>query len=107
MMAEPTNLHRDLGNYEIALEYPPRDEKDRPIQVAPRAHGLSGGGVWWYPRHDETLISSPSHMRLVATNTTWHPATSVLFATKVDHWLQLVASDFPATKNAIEQLLAS
>lgn len=104
MMANEADLHRPLQAYEVALEYPPRDEQDDPIVVAPAAHGLSGGGVWWHPRHEETVLLSPTHMKLVAVNTKWHQATSVLFATRIDEWLDLVARDFPDATADIAQL---
>lgn len=104
MMANEADLHRPLQAYEVALEYPPRDDLDRPIRVAPDAYGLSGGGVWWHPRDDETAVISPTHMKLVAVNTNWHRSTSALFATRIDEWLVLVARDFPDTTEDIAQL---
>ena len=95
MMANETDLHRPVEDYEIATEYPPRDAQDQPIQVAPEAHGLSGGGVWWHPRCEEAALTSPTHMKLVAVNTKWHQPTAILFSTRIDEWLDLVARDFP------------
>ena len=105
MMAEPSDLAWPLKSNEVALEYPPRDANERPIAVAPRAHGLSGGGVWWHPRHDEVLVFSPERLKLVAVTTKWDQRASILVATKMEEWLMLVAQDFPDTKNEIHDLL--
>lgn len=107
MIASPKDLPRAVANYEIALEYPPRDEQNRPIATAPAASGFSGGGVWWSPRHDESMIDSPEQLRLVAINTRWDRRTAVLFATKIEYWLHLVRQDLPDTRDEIDRLLQS
>lgn len=104
MMAAAKDLHRRLAAYEVATEYPPRDEENQPIAVAPRAHGLSGGGVWWHPRHDQTNLTSPTYMKLVAVNTRWHQSSAVLFSTHIDQWLRVVGEDFRDAKTVLEAL---
>jgi hypothetical protein len=107
MIASAEALPRMAASYEIALEYPPRDEQDLPIAAAPAASGFSGGGVWWSPRHDEAIIQSPDQLRLVAINTRWDRRTAILFATKIECWLHLVRQDFPDTRDEIDRLLRS
>lgn len=106
MMASEADLHRPLVAYEIATEYPPRDEENQPIAVAPRAHGLSGGGVWWHPRHDQKDLTSPSYMKLVAMNIRWHQSSAVLFSTRIDEWLRIVCEDLPDARTVLEALEA-
>ncbi len=107
MMAAPGEIPSEapLQAHELGLEYPPRDERNRPMTVAPRPHGMSGGGVWWHPRHDEALVTTPERLRLVAVTTKWNQDASILVATKVEHWLSLVAEDFPDTRTDVEVLL--
>lgn len=105
MIAAPEDLPRPLGDHEIALEYPPRDEQDQPIADAPAAFGFSGGGVWRDLRHDESLVESPEQLQLVAINTRWDEAAAILYAMKIEHWLTLVRQDFPDTRDEVDRLL--
>lgn len=107
MIAVPEELPCAVESHEIAIEYPPRDEQNRPIATAPAAFGFSGGGVWWSPRHDESMIESPERLQLVAINTRWHRSTAVLFATRIEYWLDLVRQDFSDTRDEIDRLLQS
>lgn len=107
MMAETHELPRTLGGHELALEWPPRDASNQPMQDVPSPKGVSGGGTWRQPRHDEQIIMSPSHFRLVGVNVRWHRASSILFAVRIEHWLDLVAEDFPDTRELIASVRAA
>jgi hypothetical protein len=70
------------------------DDRGAPMrQIDP--HGLSGGGIWSVPRLGGS-IWSPSDARLVAVQSSvesnrWR----YLRATKIEHWLSLLADGFP------------
>ena len=100
-MADPQEHPRPLRSHEIALEYPPRDAHGRPMTGVPHPKGVSGGGTWWQPRHDEYAVLSPERLRLVGVNTLWDKASSILFATRIEYWLRLVAQDFPDARHEI------
>lgn len=101
LMPSLHELPRDLRAHELAFEWPPRDEAEQPMRGVLDPSGVSGGGVWYLPRHDEQLILSPAYFRLVGINVSWHRASSVLFSVRIEHWLGLVARDLPDTREAI------
>jgi|SRR5215213_5855726 len=104
MAAQTEQLPRPLKEYELAVEYPPRDEQDTPIE-APEPHGVSGGGVWRQSRHDEQLVWSPEQAWLVGINTIWFRQSRILYCTRIEAWLQLVATDFPDTVEVVNGFL--
>ncbi|MFP3939413.1 MAG: hypothetical protein ACOC7L_04305 [Acidobacteriota bacterium] len=107
--AAPRSLVRSLGPSEIALEYPPRDATGQPI-AAPDPYGFSGGGVWWHPAPGTSpgrgLVGADG-LRLVGLNTRWGRRSGVLFGTRIEEWLALVARDLPATRAPIDRLLGT
>jgi hypothetical protein len=107
MMAKTEDLPRQLRPAELAFEYPPRDAQDLPMASVPHPRGVSGGGAWRDLRHDEYAVESPERLELVAINTLWDKRTSVLFSTRIEHWLNLVAEDFPDTRSTIAAFLQS
>jgi hypothetical protein len=107
MIAVPEGLPRAVESHEIALEYPPRDEQGRPIAMASAAFRFSGGGVWRSHRHDESRIENPERLQLVAINARWDRNSAILFATKIEYWLDLVRQDFPDARDEINKLLQS
>jgi hypothetical protein len=104
MAVEIDQLPRPLKDFEFAVEYPPRGADDKPLD-APEPHGMSGGGTWRQPRHDQTVLWTPDTLWLVGINTAWFRKSKVLYCTKVDQWLQLVAADFPDTEPVVSELL--
>ena len=104
MAAQPERLPRVLKEFEFAVEYPPRDEEDVPMD-APEPHGVSGGGVWRQSRHDEQIIWSPERVWLVGINTLWFRQSRILYCTRIEAWLHLVAADFPDTEVAVNRFL--
>jgi hypothetical protein len=104
MAAQAEQLPRPLKEHEFAVEYPPRDEQDTPME-APEPHGVSGGGVWRQSRHDEQLVWSPERTWLVGINTGWFRQSRVLYCTRIEAWLELVATDFPDTVEVVSGFL--
>jgi hypothetical protein len=105
LMARTAELPRPLKGHEIALEWPPRDEQDRPLRNVPHPKGVSGGGTWRHTRSHEFAVFSPQRFQLVGVNLSWDKSRSILFAARIDHWLELVATDLPDTRGEISPLL--
>lgn len=101
MMVKSEELPRQLRPDELALEWPPRRKDGQPMGRVPHPGGVSGGGTWRQPRHDEHLIMSPTRLRFVGINLRWLGSQGILFATRVENWLALVARDFPDTRELI------
>lgn len=106
MIAKPQDIGRSLNIHELAVEWPPRDSVDSPIEVTPHPRGVSGGGIWHLPRDNEQTIYSTLHARLVGLNLRWDESRSVLFGAKMNGWLDLVSRDLPDTKDAIQDFLS-
>lgn len=105
MAADANRLPQPLKDFEFAVEYPPRGPDDKPLD-APEPHGMSGGGTWRQPRHDQTVVWTPDTLWLVGINTSWFRSSKILYCTKIDSWLRLVANDFPDTGPLVTELLA-
>jgi hypothetical protein len=104
MMAKDSELPRPLAPDELALEWPPRMSDGRPIPGVVSPAGVSGGATWRQPRHDEHVIMSPTHFRLVALNLSWCKSASILYVTRIENWLGLVAQDMVDTRQLIAAL---
>jgi hypothetical protein len=65
----PPERHSQSEPSSFCIEWPPRDLSLDGILPAP--NGVSGGGVWLLPRHDEYLVWSPDRARLVGIETSW------------------------------------
>jgi hypothetical protein len=100
LMPEQAELAWNIQAHQVIFEYPPRDANHRPMP-APHPHGMSGGGIWLHPRHDEALVYSPELLRLVAITTKWNQSAGILIATRIEAWLDLVAQDFPEARDEI------
>lgn len=105
MAADEARLTRPLKNHEFAVEYPPRGAEEKPLE-APEPHGMSGGGTWRQPRHDQTVVWTPDSLWLVGINTLWFSGSKVLYCTKIDSWLELVVNDFADTASVVTGVLA-
>lgn len=105
MAVDAEQLPAPLEQVDFAVEYPPRDQDELPIVEAPKPHGVSGGGVWRVPRHDATVVWFPDRLWLVGINREWNKRRKVLYCTKVEEWLRLVAADFPDTQALVNDFL--
>jgi hypothetical protein len=47
---------------------------------------------------------SPTHFRLVALNLSWCKSASILYVTRIENWLGLVAQDMVDTRQLIAAL---
>jgi hypothetical protein len=102
--AWPSSIERPSSNdVDMLFNYTERfalDASGEPMrQIAP--FGLSGGGVWSVPGRTDG-VWSPTAAKLVAVQ--WGVESSkwkYLRATRIKHWLRLLASAFPETRSAI------
>jgi hypothetical protein len=76
------------------------------VPKLPGAPGLSGGGFWRISVN-RAGIWTPSDLRLVGIEHAWQPEDEWFRATKVCHWLRLVADDHPDLRAMINSVLAS
>lgn len=92
------------GDSDLLLEWPPSDLREVDVEV-PHPSGVSGGGVWLFPRHTENPRWAYADLRLVALNRSWRRSSRQLTATRIEHWLAALAQDKPFTRREIEPLL--
>jgi hypothetical protein len=97
---------RHQAGVDIAIEYPSQDGS---LDNAgfPEPFGLSGGGVWLFPRFDEYQVWSPEKATLIGIDRGWWREEREAVATRVEWWLRLVAKDLPNTRQVIENVLAA
>ena len=100
--AEPDGVSYDYNpDVEIILEY---SDSDYPLPIP---KGMSGGGVWAIPNDLEPLVWSPEKSRLVGIVKTWREKSKHLAAVKIEHWLELVGSDFPELAKEVDRALVA
>jgi hypothetical protein len=78
---------------------------DGSLNDSPEPHGLSGGGVWLLPRHDDYLVWSPERARLVGIETAWWRDYGELVVTRIESWLELVANQIPELCDEVTTIL--
>jgi hypothetical protein len=83
----------------FAIEWPPHDGSlDDSL---PQPYGLSGGGVWLLPRHDDYLVWSPERARLVGIEVAWRRDAKELVVIRIERWLELISNDFPEIRASV------
>src|SRR5262249_42905360 len=89
---------------DLGVEYPPHDGS---LDAAglPVPPGASGGGFWVFPRFENGRIWSPEAFKLIGICRGWSKQNHELVATRIDHWMTLVAGDFPDTRPLIKDVL--
>jgi len=97
---------RHQAGVDIAIEYPSHDGSLDDVGL-PKPFGLSGGGVWLFPRFDESQIWSAEKATLVGIDRGWWRQDREASATRVEWWLRLVADDFSNAREVIEACLAA
>lgn len=89
---------------DVLFQWPPRDLGPYETML-PEAWGVSGGGVWIVPRFNETPEWGLADLRLGAVSRAWYREERRLVATRIEHWLQLLADNKPFTRKEIDPLL--
>jgi hypothetical protein len=74
----------------FAIEWPPHDGSLDDSH--PQPHGVSGGGVWLLPRHDDYLVWSPERSRLTGIEAAWRRDFKELVVIRIERWLELIAN---------------
>ena len=109
--SEFEDLHCIAEDYFLLAAFPPEGNylvTGQHYQV-PDPHGMSGGGLWQIPANPTKPeeVWSTKQARLVGINLEWKQDNPWVVANQMQHWLQLVAEDFPDITEEIEQHLAS
>lgn len=73
----------------------------------PKPYGLSGGGLWVLPINDRTELWRPSDTTLIGIERSWLKDSSCVRCTQIQHWLKLVAYDYPDLTEIIDESLRS
>lgn len=92
-------------NVDIAVEYPPHDGSLDSSGV-PDPPGISGGGFWLFPRFENCLIWAPDKARLIGIARGWWRKEKEFLATRMEHWLEMVAEDFPDIRTEVRDTQA-
>lgn len=95
-----SSVESETGTNHLLLEYPPQSAYDRGLELV-EPPGISGGGIWLYPRFDDSPIWSAERAKLVAIARSWSRANSRLRTEPIERWLELVARDFPDVRDDI------
>ena len=97
------NRRRSPSDYgTFAIEYPTHDTSlDNSL---PLPHGVSGGSVWLFPRFGDNLVWSPESSKLVGIARSWWKEWREEVALRIEHWLDLVASQIPEVSEELERL---
>ena len=87
----------------FCVEWPPRDRSLDGLLPAPQ--GVSGGGGWLLPKHDEYLVWSPERARLVGIETSWWRGYRELVVVRIESWLELVGDQIRELNEEIAVIL--
>jgi hypothetical protein len=98
------SLPPEPGDDFLSLEYPPQSPEDVGKDWPPPAGLIDGGGVWKSSSFRESLIWVPE-TPLVGIGRSYDPKRSRLATTPIEHWLTLVAQDFPDLREEIDSHL--
>jgi hypothetical protein len=91
---------------DVAVEYPPHDASLEDHGWPPPP-GISGGGFWLFPSFASRQIWAPESAKLIGLARGWWKKEREFLATRIEHWLELVAEEFPETPLLIRDALAS
>jgi hypothetical protein len=98
------SLPPDPGDDSLTLEYPPQSPEDVGMEWPPPPGLSDGGGVWRSSSFRESLIWVPE-TPLVAIARSYDSKRVRLGTTPIEHWLSLVADDFPDLREEIDSYL--
>lgn len=89
---------------DIAVEYPPHDGSIDNIGLAPPP-GVSGGGLWVFPRFDDHPVWSAEKAKLVGIARGWWKDEREEVASRIECWLELVGTQIPDLHDQIDSIL--
>ena len=79
----------------------------QPGMAMPKPPGLSGGGLWALPINYRSELWRPSDTTLIGIERSWLKNSSCVRCTQIQHWLRLVADDYPDLTEIIDEYLRS
>ncbi len=95
------NQQRD-DSMEILVDY------ERPLgRNMPKPHGISGGGLWALPLADRAELWNADDTTLIGIEKSWLETSNCVRCTQIQHWLKLVANDFPDLAKIVHEYLQS
>ena len=95
-----SSVESDPQSDALFLEYPPQSTADHGLELV-EPNGLSGGGIWLYPRTQDSLVWSAERAKLVGLTRSWDRATCHLRTEPIERWLQRVAYDFVELRQVV------
>lgn len=95
---------RRVAGIDIAVEYPPHDGSIDNLGLAPPP-GVSGGGLWLFPRFDEHPVWSAEKAKLVGIARGWWKDEREEVASRIECWLELVGIQIPDLHDQIDSIL--
>jgi hypothetical protein len=104
----PASLRRGTHrpSIDIAVEYPPHDGSLGEKGLPPPP-GVSGGGLWLFPRLDDHVVWAPGRAPLAGLGRGWWKSYKEFVATRIERWLDLVANDHPAVRAEVDAFLSA
>jgi hypothetical protein len=88
---------------DVAVAYPPPREENLDPAEPPHPHGISGGGIWSWPR--AAVDGRHDGARLVAIARGWRRLRGALHGTPIEAWLARVANELPDVRGAVMERL--
>jgi hypothetical protein len=73
----------------------------------PKPHGISGGGLWALPLTSRMELWNPDDTTLIGIEKSWLETSNCVRCTQIQHWLKLVANDFPDLGEIVDEHLQS
>jgi len=92
-----------LVDYELSSVFVERSVR----QTMPKPHGISGGGLWALPIIDQAKLWSPEDTTLIGIEKSWLETSNRVRCTQIQHWLKLVANDFPELAEIVDEYIQS
>jgi hypothetical protein len=91
------------GGPDVAIAYPPPPGENPDAGDPPHPHGISGGGIWSWPRDGSRGMRTGA--RLVAIARGWRRFRGALHGTPIEAWLARVAAELPDLRRAVADRL--
>lgn len=102
----PSNSPPLSPDRDIMLEFTQHDAVTLGESVAislTSPEGYSGGGIWDLGLRPKQLWS-PSHMKLIGIQSSWHDSQRICRSTQVIHWIRMVHADYPDLRSSLDSL---
>ena len=98
----PTNQRDIEDDVELWLEYEKTAMGNNGEVTLTAPHGMSGGGIWRVQNPPLSELFDPAACPFVGIVRGYRQREKALIGVQVQHWLDLVAEDFPELRQKIE-----